>query len=376
MSEIIHRKNTKTVSVGGVRIGGNNEVVIQSMTTTKTHDVEATVAEIKRLEEAGCQIVRVAVPDERAADAIAEIKKAIEIPLVADIHFDYKLALISIENGVDAIRINPGNIGKRERVEAVVNACKLAKIPIRIGINAGSLEKHILKKHGYPTAAGMLESALHHISILEELDFYDIVISMKASDINLAVEAYELASKAFNYPLHLGITEAGTLFSGTIKSAAGLGILLHQGIGSTIRISLSADPVEEIKVARELLKGFGLAANAPTLISCPTCGRIEIDLITIANEIENYISDIKAPIRVAVMGCAVNGPGEAREADIGIAGARGEGLLFKNGEIIRKVPEEFMVEELKKEIDLLAEAHYEKVRMEKLAATTRNEKEV
>jgi (E)-4-hydroxy-3-methylbut-2-enyl-diphosphate synthase len=353
--------------VGAVTIGGNNEVVVQSMTTTKTHDVKATVDEIKRLEEAGCQIVRVAVPDERAALAISEIKSQIEIPLVADIHFDYKLALLAIEGGVDAIRINPGNIGKRERIEAVVNACKEANIPIRIGVNAGSLEKHILKEHGYPTAQGMLESALHHIKILEDLDFYDIVVSMKASDVHLAVEAYELAACAFEYPLHLGITEAGTLFSGTIKSAAGLGILLYKGIGSTVRISLSADPVEEIKVARELLKSFGLASNAPTLISCPTCGRIEIDLIRIANEIEAYISTIKAPIRVAVMGCAVNGPGEAQEADIGIAGAKGEGLLFKHGKIVRKVPEAIMVEELKKEIDILAEAHYQKMASEKEA---------
>ena len=361
VNKIRHRKDTRPVKVGSVTIGGNNEVVVQSMTMSKTHDVVATVAEIKRLEEAGCQIVRVAVPDERAAQAIGEIKRRIEIPLVADIHFDYKLALKAIEGGVDAIRINPGNIGKRARVEAVVNACKEANIPIRIGVNAGSLEKHILEKYGYPTAKGMLDSALHHIKILEELDFYDIVVSMKASDVHLAVKAYELAARAFEYPLHLGITEAGTLFSGTIKSAAGLGILLHQGIGSTVRISLSADPVEEIKVARELLKSFGLASNAVTLISCPTCGRIEIDLISIANEIEAYVSTIKAPIKVAVLGCAVNGPGEAREADIGIAGARGEGLLFRHGEIVRKVPEAMMVEELKKEIDLLAEAHDQKV---------------
>ncbi|MCL1989345.1 MAG: flavodoxin-dependent (E)-4-hydroxy-3-methylbut-2-enyl-diphosphate synthase [Defluviitaleaceae bacterium] len=368
MKRIIHRRETRAVKVGPVTIGGNNEVVVQSMTMTKTHDVAATVAEIKRLEEAGCQIVRVAVPDERAALAIPDIKAQIEIPLVADIHFDYKLALKAIEGGVDAIRINPGNIGKRTRVEAVVTACKEAGIPIRIGVNAGSLEKHILEKYGYPTAQGMLESALHHIQILEDLDFYDIVVSMKASDVHLAVEAYELASKAFKYPLHLGITEAGTLFSGTIKSAAGLGILLHKGIGSTLRISLSADPVEEIKVARELLKSFGLAANAATLISCPTCGRIEIDLISIANEVEAYIAEIKAPIKVAVLGCAVNGPGEAREADIGIAGARGEGLLFMHGEIIRKVPEATMVEELKKEIDILAEAHYQKQALEKEVA--------
>ena len=317
MSEITHRTKTRPVKVGPLTIGGNNEVVIQSMTTTKTHDVEATVAEINRLAEAGCQIVRVACPDERAANAIADIKKRISIPLVVDIHFDYKLAL---------------------------KAAKDKGIPIRIGVNAGSLEKRILEKYGYPTADGMVESALHHIKILEDLDFHDIIVSMKASDVNLAIEAYEKAAKAFDYPLHLGITESGTLFAGTVKSAAGLGAILSKGIGNTMRISLSADPVEEVKVARELLKSFGLASNAATLISCPTCGRIEIDLISIANEVEEYISKIKAPIKVAVLGCAVNGPGEAREADIGIAGARGEGLLFRKGKIVRKVPEETMVE--------------------------------
>lgn len=359
-----HRTETRPIHVGNLQIGGNDQVVIQSMCTTKTHDVEATVAEINRLEEAGCQVVRVACPDMRAAEAIPHIKKQINIPLVADIHFDYKLALKAIEGGIDKIRINPGNIGKREKVEAVVKAAKAKGIPIRIGVNAGSLEKRILDKYGYPTADGMVESALYHIGILEELDFHDIVVSLKASDVQLAIEAYQKAAKAFKYPLHLGITESGTLFAGTVKSAAGLGALLAQGIGSTVRVSLSADPVEEVKVCRELLKAFGLAANAATLISCPTCGRIEIDLISIANEVEEYISKIKAPIKVAVLGCAVNGPGEAREADIGIAGARGEGLLFRHGEIIRKVPEETMVEELKKEVDKLAEAHYAKMAAE------------
>lgn len=369
MSQLVHRTNTRPVKVGPLTIGGNNEVVIQSMTMTKTHDVEATVAEIKRLEEAGCQVVRVACPDMRAAEAIPEIKKRINIPLVADIHFDYKLALKAIEGGVDKIRINPGNIGRKEKVEAVVNAAKAKGIPIRIGVNAGSLEKRILDKYGYPTADGMVESALHHIKILEDLNFYDIIVSMKASDVNLAVEAYEKAAQTFDYPLHLGITESGTLFSGTIKSAAGLGILLNKGIGNTVRISLSADPVEEIKVAKELLKSFGLAANAATLISCPTCGRIEIDLISIANEVEEYIQKIKAPLKISVLGCAVNGPGEAKEADIGIAGARGEGLLFRKGKIVRKVPEETMVEELKKEIDKLAKEHEEK---QKAAALENN----
>ncbi|MCR6110424.1 flavodoxin-dependent (E)-4-hydroxy-3-methylbut-2-enyl-diphosphate synthase [Bacillus sp. A301a_S52] len=364
MTQLTHRKNTRPVKVGPITIGGSDEVIIQSMTMSKTHDVDATVAEINRLEEAGCQIVRVACPHMKDAEAIPEIKKRINIPLVVDIHFDYKLALKAIEGGADKIRINPGNIGRKEKVEAVVNAAKEKGIPIRIGVNAGSLENRILKKYGYPTADGMVESALHHIKILEDLDFHDIIVSMKASDVTLAVEAYEKAAQTFDYPLHLGITESGTLFAGTIKSSAGLGILLGKGIGNTVRISLSADPVEEVKVAKELLKTFGLAANAATLISCPTCGRIEIDLISIANEVEEYIQKIKAPIKVSVLGCAVNGPGEAKEADIGIAGARGEGLLFRKGKTIRKVPEEIMVEELKKEIDLLAKEHEEKQKKE------------
>ena len=368
MSEIIHRSKTRPVKVGDITIGGSNELFIQSMATTKTHDVEATVAETLRLEEAGCQVVRVACPDERAAYSIGEIKKRINIPLVVDIHFDYKLALIAIEQGADKIRINPGNIGRREKVEAVVNACKAKGIPIRIGVNAGSLERKILEKYGFPTADGMVESALHHIKILEDLDFHDIIVSLKASDVSLAVEAYEKASKAFDYPLHLGITESGTLFSGTVKSAAGLGALLAKGIGNTLRVSLSADPVEEVKVAREMLKIFGLSSNSATLISCPTCGRIEIDLISIANEVEEYISHIKAPLKVAVLGCAVNGPGEAREADIGIAGARGEGLLFMHGKTVRKVPEATMVDELKIEIDKLAQEYFEKQAAEKAEA--------
>ncbi|MCR2820405.1 flavodoxin-dependent (E)-4-hydroxy-3-methylbut-2-enyl-diphosphate synthase [Lederbergia panacisoli] len=362
---MIHRSKTRPVKVGNLTIGGSDQVIIQSMTTTKTHDVDATVREIERLEEAGCQIVRVACPDERAANAISEIKKRINIPLVVDIHFDYRLALKAIEGGADKIRINPGNIGKREKVEEVVKAAKAKGIPIRIGVNAGSLERHILQKYGYPTADGMVESALHHIKILEDLDFHDIIVSMKASDVPLAIEAYEKAARAFDYPLHLGITESGTLFAGTVKSAAGLGAILSMGIGNTLRISLSADPVEEVKVARELLKSFGLISNAATLVSCPTCGRIEIDLISIANEVEEYIQNIKAPIKVSVLGCAVNGPGEAREADIGIAGARGEGLLFKKGKTVRKVPEATMVEELKKEIDLMAAEYFKKQEEEK-----------
>lgn len=353
-----HRTDTVPVKVGNLTIGGNNDVIIQSMCTTKTADVKATVAEIHRLEEAGCQLVRVTVNNKEAAEAIKEIKKQISIPLVSDIHFDHRLALIAIENGIDKVRINPGNIGKRDRVEAVVRACKERGIPIRIGVNAGSLEKHLLDKYGYPTPEAMVESALFHIGILEELDFRDIIVSLKASDVPMAIAAYTKAASAFRYPLHLGITESGTLFSGTVKSAAGLGALLSQGIGSTVRISLSADPVEEIKVAREMLKAFGLISNAATLISCPTCGRLDIDLFSIANEVEEYISKIKVPIKVSVLGCAVNGPGEAREADIGIAGARGEGMLFRYGEMIRKVPEQELLAELKKEIDIIVK-HFE-----------------
>lgn len=345
------RQNTKPVKVGNLTIGGSNEVLIQSMCTTKTANVDATVAEILRLEEAGCQLVRVTVNNIEAADAIKEIKKRIHIPLVADIHFDYRLALRAIENGIDKVRINPGNIGRREKVEAVVKACKEKGIPIRIGVNAGSLENHLLEKYGYPTPEAMVESALFHIGILEELDFHDIIVSLKASDVPMAIKAYSMAAEVIPYPLHLGITEAGTLHAGTIKSSAGIGALLSLGIGNTLRISLSADPVEEVKVARELLKTFGLITNAATLVSCPTCGRLDIDLFSVANEVEDYISKLKVPIKVSVLGCAVNGPGEAREADIGIAGARGEGLLFRYGQMIRKVPEAELVSELKKEID-------------------------
>ena len=354
---MFHRRDTRAVRVGDLTIGGSNEVIMQSMCTTKTADVKATVAEILRLEEAGCQLVRVTVNNKEAAEAIKEIKKQIHIPLVADIHFDHRLALAAIENGIDKVRINPGNIGRREKVEAVVKACKERGIPIRIGVNAGSLENHLLEKYGYPTPEAMVESALFHINILEELDFHDIIVSLKASDVPMAIAAYSQAAKAFNYPLHLGITEAGTLFTGAVKSAAGIGTLLNMGIGNTLRISLSADPVEEIKVARELLKTFGLITNAATLVSCPTCGRLDIDLFSIANEVEDYIAKIKVPIKVSVLGCAVNGPGEAREADIGIAGARGEGMLFRYGEMIRKVPEAELLNELKKEIDIIVDSY-------------------
>lgn len=345
-----HRTETRPIKVGNVIIGGKNRVVIQSMTTTKTKDVEATVKQIQALEKAGCQIVRLAVLDEADAYAIAKIKAQVNIPLVADIHFNYKYALIAVEQGIDKIRINPGNIGAEEKIKQVVNACKLARIPIRIGVNCGSVEKHILEKYGSPTPEAMVESAAYHVSLLEKFDFHDIAISLKSSDTQTAIQAYRLAAERFPYPLHLGITEAGTKFAGTIKSAIGIGILLNDGIGDTIRVSLSDDPVEEIKVCKEILKNFGLIDNVPTLIACPTCGRLQYDLIPVAKEIEAFLDHIESNIKVAVMGCAVNGPGEAREADIAIAGGNGEGLLIKKGQIIRKVKQSEMVEVLKQEI--------------------------
>lgn len=316
----MERTKTRQIVVGNVKIGGQNKVVIQSMTNTKTKDVDATVKQINDLEKAGCEIIRVACLDLEDAKAIKEIKKQINIPIVADIHFDYKIALEAINSGVNKIRINPGNIGNEEKVKAVVEACREKNIPIRIGVNAGSLEKELLEKYGKPTAEAMVESAKKHVEILEKLEFYDIAISLKASNLDLCVEAYEKASKEFNYPLHLGITEAGTEFSGTIKSSIGLGLLLKQGIGDTLRVSLSDDPVKEIKVAKEILKNCNLYSGVPTLVACPTCGRTQIDLIPIAKEIEEFLQTINSDITVAVMGCVVNGPGEAREADIGIAG--------------------------------------------------------
>lgn len=344
------REETKSVQVGNLTIGGNNHVVIQSMCNTKTKNVEATIKQINALEQAGCELVRVAVFDKEDAYAIKEIKKGIHIPLVADIHFDYKLALIAIESGIDKVRINPGNIGSIEKVKAVVDACKEKHIPIRIGVNGGSLEKEILEKYGEPTPEGMIESAMKHVKILEDLDFHDIVISLKSSNTMLTIKAYELASKTFPYPLHVGVTEAGTALGGTIKSSLGIGTLLYEGIGNTIRVSLSDDPVEEIKVAKILLKELGLLKGVPTLVSCPTCGRIQYDLIPIAKEMEDFLKDIHLDITVAIMGCAVNGPGEARHADIGIAGGVGEGLLIKHGEIVKRVKQEDMVQTLKDEI--------------------------
>lgn len=344
------REETRSVQVGNLTIGGNNHVVIQSMCNTKTKNVEATIKQINALEQAGCELVRVAVFDKEDAYAIKEIKKGIHIPLVADIHFDYKLALIAIESGIDKVRINPGNIGSIEKVKAVVDACKEKHIPIRIGVNGGSLEKDILEKYGEPTPEGMVESAMKHVKILEDLDFHNIVISLKSSNTMLTIKAYELASKTFPYPLHVGVTEAGTALGGTIKSALGIGTLLYEGIGNTIRVSLSDDPVEEIKVAKILLKELGLLKGVPTLVSCPTCGRIQYDLIPIAKEMEDFLKDIHLDITVAIMGCAVNGPGEARHADIGIAGGVGEGLLIKHGEIVKRVKQEDMVQTLKDEI--------------------------
>lgn len=344
------REETRSVQVGNLTIGGNNHVVIQSMCNTKTKNVEATIKQINALEQAGCELVRVAVFDKEDAYAIKEIKKGIHIPLVADIHFDYRLALIAIESGIDKVRINPGNIGSIEKVKAVVDACKEKHIPIRIGVNGGSLEKEILEKYGEPTPEGMVESAMKHVKILEDLDFHDIVISLKSSNTMLTIKAYELASKTFPYPLHVGVTEAGTALGGTVKSALGIGTLLYEGIGNTIRVSLSDDPVEEIKVAKILLKELGLLKGVPTLVSCPTCGRIQYDLIPIAKEMEDFLKDIHLDFTVAIMGCAVNGPGEARHADIGIAGGVGEGLLIKHGEIVKRVKQEDMVQTLKDEI--------------------------
>ena len=344
------RNETRAIKVGNLVIGGNDQVIIQSMTNTKTKNIEATVKQINDLANSGCQLVRLAVLNMDDALAIKEIKSRVNIPLVADIHVDYRLALQAIKSGIDKIRINPGNIGSIDKVKLVVEACKKKHIPIRIGVNGGSLEKDILEKYGKPTAKAMIESAKKHVEILESLDFYDICISLKSSNTLLTIEAYQLASETFPYPLHIGVTEAGTKLGGTIKSSLGIGTILYQGIGNTIRVSLSDSPLEEIKVAKTLLKELELIDNVPTLISCPTCGRIQYDLIPIAKEIEDFLNTINSNITVAIMGCAVNGPGEAKHADIGIAGGVNEGLLIKKGEIIRKVKQDDIIEELKKEI--------------------------
>jgi (E)-4-hydroxy-3-methylbut-2-enyl-diphosphate synthase len=348
--EVMQRKLTKEILVGDVPIGGNAPVTVQSMTNTDTRDVKATVRQIHRLEGAGCEIVRVAVPDQAAAKALSQIKRQIAIPLVADIHFDYRLALSAVEAGVDKLRINPGNIGSQERIEAVVKAASERKIPIRIGVNSGSLEKELLQKYGWPTAEAMVESALRHVAILEKLGFEEILISLKSSDVPVTIQAYELISEKVSYPLHVGVTEAGTLKAGSIRSAVGIGILLAQGIGDTIRVSLTSDPVEEVEVGFEILKSLGLRQRGPTVISCPTCGRTEIDLIPLAEEVERRVKSIEKPLKIAVMGCVVNGPGEAKQADFGIAGGKGEGLVFKHGKVIKKVKETQLVDALLEEI--------------------------
>lgn len=344
---------SKKIKIADKFIGGGSEILIQSMCNTRTYDVNAVTEQILGLERAGCDIVRVAVPDEKSADAIEEIKKNIHIPLVADIHFDYRLALRSMERGVDKVRINPGNIGSEEGVRLVAETARKKSIPIRIGVNSGSVEKELLAKYGSPTPEAMVESAKKHIALLNKYDFDDIVISLKASDVRKTVEAYRLMHSECDYPLHLGVTEAGTYLGGTVKSAIGIGSLLNDGIGDTIRVSLTDEPVKEITVAKEILRALGLRSGMPTFISCPTCGRTNIGLIDLARKTENYLQTVNKDITVAVMGCAVNGPGEAREADIGIAGGNGEGLIFKKGEIFKKVPEEKLFEELVKEIEMM-----------------------
>jgi (E)-4-hydroxy-3-methylbut-2-enyl-diphosphate synthase len=339
-------QQTRQILVGNLPIGGGAPIAVQSMCSTDTRDVAATLAQIERLTAAGCDVVRCAVPDEEAASALAEIRKGCRIPLVADIHFDYRLALLSLENGVDALRLNPGNIGDRWKVEEVVRACAERRVPIRIGVNGGSLEKELLDKYGHASAPAMVESALGHIRILEELGFEEIKVSLKASDVRRTVDAYRLLADQVDYPLHIGITEAGTTWGGTIKSAVGLGTLLYDGIGDTLRVSLTGDPVEEVRVGWEILRALDLRDRGPVFISCPTCGRCQIDLIPIAEEVERRLRDLPKKIVVAVMGCVVNGPGEAREADVGIAGGKGQGLLFRRGEVVRKVAQDQLADAL------------------------------
>ena len=349
----MERKKTRRIHIGAVPIGGGAPIAVQSMTNTRTADAAATVAQIKALAAAGCDIVRLAVPDMAAAETLGEIVRAVDVPLVADIHFDYRLALEAIRQGIAALRLNPGNIGGPDNVRAVTAAAKKAHIPIRIGVNAGSLDKKLLAKYGRPTAEALVESALGHVRLLEAENFHDIKISLKAHDVPLTIAAYRKMSEAVDYPLHLGITEAGTPQSGMIKSAVGIGALLAEGIGDTIRVSLTGDPLVEVKVANEILKSLGLREYGPTLIACPTCGRTSIDLAQIAADVEARLAGVSRPIQVAVMGCVVNGPGEAREADVGIAGGRGEGLVFRKGEVLRRVPEDQLVTELFKEIDAI-----------------------
>ncbi len=348
----MYRENTKVIKIGNKIIGGGNPILIQSMTNTKTDDVEATVKQIKGLSNAGCDIIRCAVPDMNAALALKEIKSAIDIPLVADIHFDYRLAIAAIENGADKIRINPGNIGNEDRVRAVIEAAKAHNIPIRVGVNSGSLEKNILEKYGKVTAEGIVESALDKVEMVEKLGYDNMVISIKSSDVMMCVAAHKLIAEKTNYPLHVGITEAGTLYSGNIKSAMGLSMILSEGIGDTIRVSLTGEPINEIKTAKLILRTLGLRKDGISVVSCPTCGRTQIDLIGLANKVENMVEEYDhLNIKVAVMGCVVNGPGEAREADIGVAGGIGEGLLIKKGEVVKKVPEDKLLDTLREELD-------------------------
>ena len=346
----MERKDTKVVKIGDRIIGGKNPILIQSMTNTKTEDVKATVEQINRLAAAGCDIIRCAVPTMEAAEALTEIKKQIAIPLVADIHFDYRLAIAAMEHGADKIRINPGNIGSKERVQAVVDVAKERNIPIRVGVNSGSLEKDIVEKYHGVTAEGIVESALDKVHLIEDMGYDNLVISIKSSDVMMCVKAHELIAEQTNHPLHVGITEAGTIISGNIKSSIGLGLILNQGIGDTIRVSLTGDPLEEIKSAKLILRTLGLRKGGIEVVSCPTCGRTRINLIELANQVENMVADIPLDIKVAVMGCVVNGPGEAKEADIGIAGGVGEGLIIKHGQIDRKVPENQLLSELRKEL--------------------------
>ncbi len=351
MENYIQRKETRKIKIGDIFIGGDSPISVQSMTNTDTRDVRATVDQIKRLEEAGCDIIRVAVPDSEAAAAVGEIKKAAGIPLVADIHFDYRLALDCMKNGVDKIRLNPGNIGGQDKVRAVAAMAKERRIPIRIGVNSGSVEKNIIEKYGGVTPEGMAESALSHAAMLEAEDFFDIAISIKASSVPMTISAYRLLSQRTSYPLHVGVTEAGTVYKGTIKSSVGIGCLLAEGIGDTIRVSLTGDPVEEVRAGKQILKSLGILSEGIEVVSCPTCGRTRIDLIGIANKLEPVLDKLDKNIKVAIMGCAVNGPGEAKDADIGIAGGNNEVLLFRKGQIIRKIPQEQAVEELIKEIE-------------------------
>lgn len=347
----MHRMQTKVITIGNKKIGGGNPILIQSMTNTKTEDVNATVAQILALEEVGCDIIRCAVPTMEAAHALAEIKKQIHIPLVADIHFDYRLAIAAMEHGADKIRINPGNIGDIDRVQAVINVAKERNIPIRVGVNSGSLEKHLIEKYGHVTAEGIVESALDKVKIIEDLGYDNLVISIKSSDVMMCVKAHELIAQQTNYPLHVGITESGSIVAGNIKSAIGLGLILNQGIGDTIRVSLTDQPIEEIRSAKIILKTLGLRKGGVEVVSCPTCGRTRIDLIGLAKQVEDMVQGYDLDIKVAVMGCAVNGPGEAKEADLGIAGGNGVGLIIKKGEVVRTVKEEELLQELKKELD-------------------------